>query len=568
VPVALLALAFAHNVALGWRAWGDPVIDGGRELEVARQLAEGRTLYADVRYYYGPLAPYLNAALFRLFGAHADVLMAAGLVAAALMCALVYTLAVRVAGRLGATVTAVAFLYLCAFGHFSYAAIFNWVLPYACPATYGMLAATASLSLLARHIAGHRPLDLGLSVVCLGLAALAKLEALLPAAAAHLVFAAAAARGRRPALRAYLPVTAGVAAVYALLAVVAGPSLLTGNLAALFNASSTSVIGRFMGFADWPTTGVALLESTLAFVMLLLATVGASRLARSSERTRRAAEAVIAAVAVAVYAALPSHRALRFLPLLLTVLVIRDWRRARRAPDDETLVRVLLWTFALASLARMPLVAGAEHYGFYLLPVPLVALAAFWFRVVPRALADRGLVPSAAVSAGLAMVAAVVVPHHLESRDFYARHTVRVRAPRGDMYLLADVGGVPVGDAYAEAVRRLATLAPETRVLALPQGTGLAFLAGLRSWDGMTSFLPPELPTPESDARLVAHLERDPPDVVLWIGMDLGEYGTAGFGVDYAATTLAWVSAHYRTAAALGPRGYVLVMTPAPALDR
>jgi hypothetical protein len=565
VPVALLAAAFAHHVALGWRAWGDPVIDGGRELEVARQLAEGRTLYADVRYYYGPLAPYLNAALFRLFGTHGDVLMAAGLAAAALMCALVYALAVRVAGRLGATVAAVAFLYLCAFGHFSYAAIFNWVLPYACPASYGMLAATASLYLLARHIAGRRLLDLGLSVACLGLAALAKLEALLPAAAAHVVFAAAAGRGRRPALWAYLPVAAGVAAVYALLGVAAAE-----NLVAPFNARSTSVIGRFMGFADWPTTGVALLESTLAFVTVLLATVGASRLARNAagRGTRRAAEAAGAAVAIAVYAALPSHRALRFLPLLLIVLVIRDWRCVRRAPDDETLVRVVLWTFALASLARMPLVAGAEHYGFYLLPVPLVALVAFWFRVAPRALADRGLVPAAAVVAGLAMVAAIIVPHHLESRDFYARHTVRVRAPRGDMYLLADVGGVPVGDAYAEAVRRLATLAPDTRVLALPQGAGLAFLAGLRSWDGMTSFLPPELPTPESDARLVAHLERDPPDVVLWIGMDLGEYGTAGFGVDYAAATLAWVRAHYRTAAALGPRGYVLVMTPAPALDR
>jgi hypothetical protein len=568
-PVVVLAAAFAHNVVLGWRAWGDPVIDGGRELEVARQLAEGQRLYADVRYYYGPLAPYLNAALFRIFGTDSGVLMGAGLVSAALMCALLYALGARLAGRLGATVAAAAFLYLCAFAHLYHAAIFNWVLPYAFPATYGMLAATASLYLLVRHVALGRRVDLALSVVCLGLAALAKLEAFLPAAAVHGVFAVTTRRGWRPMLRPYLLVAAVVAAVHALFGVAVGRGLFTGNLTALFNPGALPVILRFAGLADWPATGIALLESSLAFVTVVLATVGLGRLVRRQREARLAPLVTAvgsAAVAIVVYTVLPPHRAFRMLPLLLVVLVTIDWRRARRgpAPESEALARLLLWTFALASLARMPLVAGAPHYGFYLLPVPLIALAAFWLRVAPRAFSDRGLVPSSAVCAGVAMIAAIAVPTYRESREFYARHTVHVRAPRGEMYLLADVGGYPVGQTYAEAIERLATFAPETRVLALPQGVGLGFLAGLRSWDGMHSVLPPELPSPDADARLVAHLERDHPDVVLWIGMDLGEYGTAGFGVDYAVATLAWVKAHYRTTAALGPRGYVLVMTPAP----
>jgi hypothetical protein len=52
--------------------------DTGRELDLARLIAEGHRLYVDVAYYYGPIAPQLNALLMRVFGAHLNVLVAAG----------------------------------------------------------------------------------------------------------------------------------------------------------------------------------------------------------------------------------------------------------------------------------------------------------------------------------------------------------------------------------------------------------------------------------------------------------------------------------------------------------
>lgn len=565
LPLAVLAAALLHNLVVGWRAWGDLVVDGGRELELARQLATGQRLYADVRYYYGPLAPYVNAALFLAFGPRLEVLMGAGLVSVGLMCALIHALGVRLAGPAGALAVATAFLYLCAFAHLYPAAIFNWVMPYAYPATYGMLAAVASLLLLLRHLTSRRPMDFHLSVVCLALAALAKMEALLPAATAHAMCVMVARRDDRPRLGPYVLTAAAVTAIYAGLATAAGRALVADNLGAPFNPRALPVILTFMGLADWRLTGVALVASCLAFALVLATAVGAAWLA-GQDRAWMGAVAVLvcAAVPLAVYAVLPSHRTLRFLPLLLAALVLRDARRAWQTGERSVLAHLLLWTFALASLARMPLSAGVEHYGFYLLPVPLVALAAFWFGVVPEWLAARGRPRWVAAFTGAVMLAVVLVPHYRRSREFYARHTVHVRAPRGETYLLADVGGYPAGAAHAAAIRHLATFPPATRVLALPQGVGLAFLAGLRSWDGMHSFLPPELPDAEADARLVTELERDPPDVVLWIGMDLGEYGTAGFGIDYAQRTLAWVRTRYRTEAAFGPGGYVLVMKPAP----
>src|SRR5262249_21751593 len=59
---------FAMGAALTWNRWGDLIIDCGRELDTPRQLAEGKMLYRDVRYWYGPFAPYFNSVLFRVFG--------------------------------------------------------------------------------------------------------------------------------------------------------------------------------------------------------------------------------------------------------------------------------------------------------------------------------------------------------------------------------------------------------------------------------------------------------------------------------------------------------------------
>jgi hypothetical protein len=53
-----------------WATWGDLTIDCGREMYVPAVLSEGKMLYRDVWYLYGPAGPYVNSFLFRLFGVH------------------------------------------------------------------------------------------------------------------------------------------------------------------------------------------------------------------------------------------------------------------------------------------------------------------------------------------------------------------------------------------------------------------------------------------------------------------------------------------------------------------
>jgi 4-amino-4-deoxy-L-arabinose transferase-like glycosyltransferase len=79
------------------------------------RLARGEMLYSDVRHIYGPLSPYINALLYKIFGPSLTVLYADGIVTAILILAAVYWLSRRLMGRPAAAATTLSVMWLCAF---------------------------------------------------------------------------------------------------------------------------------------------------------------------------------------------------------------------------------------------------------------------------------------------------------------------------------------------------------------------------------------------------------------------------------------------------------------------
>src|ERR1700722_7760491 len=74
ISILVLMAVWAAQLYTTWGAWGSLTIDSGHEMYFPALLAEGKVLYRDVWFPYGPLAPYLNSYLFRLFGTHLNVL--------------------------------------------------------------------------------------------------------------------------------------------------------------------------------------------------------------------------------------------------------------------------------------------------------------------------------------------------------------------------------------------------------------------------------------------------------------------------------------------------------------
>src|SRR5229473_4248814 len=105
--VVVLALISAW---LTWGHWGDIQIDCGRELYVPVQILRGKLLYRDLWYPYGPLEPYLAAALLWVFGQHLNVFYLFGLTLATACALLSFDIGKMLAGRAVGLTAAVAVL--------------------------------------------------------------------------------------------------------------------------------------------------------------------------------------------------------------------------------------------------------------------------------------------------------------------------------------------------------------------------------------------------------------------------------------------------------------------------
>jgi hypothetical protein len=400
-----------------------------------------------------------------------------------------------------------------------------------------------------------RARDFHLSLACLVLAGLGKLEPFGAAAAAHVAYLATMRRG----WSAY--VVAGVAglAIFGLFWIATGSRLLTDYLEFSFSAQFRPVVLVQTGLADWVQALGPLARSAGAYA----ATIGLACLASLLERRAQVPQWLTTAVCLAgaslVCWQLGVFEHFRCLPILLAGLLAWHTLRWWRAGSERRLVvpQLLLAAFALVCVARMPLTTGAFHYGFYLLPVPLLAFATFLFRDLPTGLPGR---PTRLLtSAGIGLFAAAAAVHGHMSQLAYEQHRTEVRTAHGTMVLLDELAGFPTGRAYADTVRLLSAYPADTRVLAVPGGVGLTFLAGLTSVCGLHSFLPPELDGP-FEARLLACLAVAPPELVLKIRLNVEDFGSRGFGVDYGQKVAAWIGEHYDAMERFGPKEYITVL--------
>lgn len=94
---ALLALPVAY-FSLAWNRFGVPYTDMGQILYVPLRILDGQRLYEEVFWIHGPLEPYLNAALYSVFGRHTAVMQCHAMAVNCGILALVYALTQSLAG--------------------------------------------------------------------------------------------------------------------------------------------------------------------------------------------------------------------------------------------------------------------------------------------------------------------------------------------------------------------------------------------------------------------------------------------------------------------------------------
>ncbi len=577
-PGLSLALLFVALTAWSWRRWTDPHIDFGNELYVAWRLAEGEVLYRDLAQRNGPLSPYWNALLFRVFGVSLRSLALANLAILAVLCAMIHRVLRLGAGRLAAWV-GVAVL-LCVFGFSQYAAIgnFNYVTPYHHAQTHGLALCIAMLLAWERLAYTGRAGWAFAAGLAFGGVFLTKAELFVPAA----MLAAAGVWARRLRLGSHAAPSWREAQGFA-----CGALVLPSAFAAAFLASMPSEVALHGLLGNFSHLGAGLvadpfyrqgagLDAPLANTLALLRAslglalfAGACALAEWLGRANKALAAVSLVAGFALLALgtlqpnpLDWSALTRALPAVAALgslgLAIGAWRARDDVVRARQRVVLGLWSLlALGLLGKMLLAARIPHYGFVLAMPATLLLVSGAVAGLPAWLRARGADGRIARALALAAVAGFTLSWWQQADRLYTR--LDFELGRGaDAIRAADPQRHPRTRVLAETLAWLEQHTPaDSSILVMPEGVMLNYWLRRENPTRFNLFLPTEIET-FGEAAMLADLAQHPPDYVVLAHRLPDEFGVGAFGVDprNGRALQAFVNAHYRRVAAFGPEPF------------
>jgi len=584
--LSLVAL-FLFMLSVSWQRWSDPLIDFPKNLYLAWRISEGDLLYQQVTNWYGPLAHLVEAAGFRVFGVGIDTIVGMNIVLTLIVVLLVRGIFGALGNRLMGWLSAVVFIPLFAFGHFTETANYNFITPYASQATYSFLGLLLVLWGLLRHLKSERWIWLGVAGLGFGLAYLDKPEAMLAAGAALGIYLSArivrVARqsppdgGRRAAaqwlgraagwllggfLGAWLPVflyfwsRGGFA--YAWRATDFAPlTLLNGSIRQA--VENSPMMQRFFGF-DHPwqnffqQAGAGALMLALCGLMMV-----------TSWRATRAkrfgggwwmwvALLVLATVAGGVLAHRANYwlgvgRAIVFPVFLATAGMVAwsawlAWRGG--AAFARALGLAVVGVAASLMLGRMVLNANISHYGFFMMPLAML----FWIHGVageaarPRAGDARAnrLLPAVVM---LLVLVGVAECMFVECR-VYSAQTMEVGSGRDRLYTLP-FRVTPTGTIFNTMLKAFRENAPKAKTLvAFPEGIAVNYHLRVPTTLAEMEFHPTALGYVGPE-KVLAELQAHPPEAIFVFLRDYYEFGDKYFGQSEASgrSIMLWVQEKY-----------------------
>ncbi len=562
-PVAIIGAVFFLLTWLGWLRWGEVVIDFGRQVYLPWQICAGKVLYRDLASTYGPLSPYLNAAMFWLFGASIRTLVLVNLALLMLSTVLVFNLLSGVASRWTATTGCVVFLAVFGFGHNLGLGNYNYICPYAHEITHGMLFSLLSIFLFWQHVRRGAAFLVALSGVSCGLVLLAKPELFI----ACLLAIVSGLGGKwligRPAtadrLRAAAAFLAGMVspAIVAFGFFLTATSPRTAILSALgawppvFNRAVRSIpfyaigVGTQHGGANALRAAVwaALL---LAYLWLFWAIGSVVRRRGWPPRALAWLSGTVGFVALSRFL-LPRLWIGVARPLPLFLIVIGGFALAgvRDVTQDldqrrKNLLLLSLSVFGLFALAKMLFNVYLGHFGFVLaMPGALVAFVALVERL-PEKAAGWGSSPAVVRAGGVALVALVVLAHAGSSIITLRKNT----APLGTGPDRLMTTPVVARDATAMLALIDRTLSPSESLAVIPEGALLNYLTKRVNPTPYLMLTPTEFAN-YGEGRILEAFRANPPAAILYMPRRGSQMGVGYLGTDYGAPLIDWIKANY-----------------------
>jgi hypothetical protein len=555
-----LVILWAAWMFATWAHWGNLTIDTGREMYIPAVLAEGKMLYRDIWFMYGPAAPYFNSGLFHLFGVQLNVLYWAGSLSALGSAILLYLVGMRLSFGLAGW-TAGAVVVIQAF----HPSLFSFPLPYSFSSVYGCLVACFFLWLVVMALSSP---SWGWIMVA-GLAAASALLLKLEFGAACFLTLVLLIAARSIQRRSWKTIPLDLAAIL--------PGILLCSLVIRWMISIAGVDFILQeNFMSWPTsyfmktygkfwlastgfsiTGAALGDAAQRTFALLGILQGFHLLATWKRTGRREI----------------SLRAVLFLTALVSLIFTQSWGDALRIvffPQDMGLYVALAAAAAWWYFWRHPAESRAAAVALLLTFASLLAFRIL-LRVIPWGYA---IYYDGPVVLSFLIIARLFIPRAAQSGQSVSRaelllciavlsitvmNSRRSDNPGRALGVLAtERGTIVVPKAQAEQYQAAIQFMKEQNargeaVLSVPEDTSLYFLSGVDCPLRVFAFTPGLVVPGKMTDDVIGQIGRKQIRFLIWSNRIFPEYGVLRFGTDFDQTLGNYLRSHYHRVRPLLP---------------
>ncbi len=564
VALCALILVWAVKFYTTWGAWGSLSSDSGHEMYIPAQLAQGKELYRDIWFMYGPASAYWNGLLLRTFGIHLSVLYWAGSLSALASAISLYLIGLRLSSWLIGW-TAGAALLLEAF----HPTIFCFPLPYSFAAVYACLVGCCFLWIAVVAVDSPHWAWIVAAGLCAAMALLEKPEygvACYGTLCALIVVRAFCQRSSRSILPDIVATVPGIVlclgVIYWMVSIKGAAFITHENILSWPSSYFMKNFGRKWleanGFTINATAFTAAFWRGVApagVLMIAWSFLWWKRRDRQSILVRAALVLgliLFVRKSILFVSPLPVPLAERlaaiFFPqdmvLYVVIATIAVWIFFFRGPAKIRPAIPIVMTYA--SLSALRILMGMHPVGypiFYNGPVILCFLLLLCL-IVPRYAHHRlRAFGGRAFICFCCLLTVYLTSAGLESR---ARNYEVLKTDRGDVRTTRHVK-----QNYEAALKLMREKAARGEVgLSVPEDVSLYFLAGTQCPTRVFQFTPGAVAPGKMTDETIQEIEKAPVQYLIWSNQSYPDFGVPIFGKDYNQELGDYLRAHYRR---LGP---------------
>lgn len=514
----LLWILSGAGIFLAYAHYGHLIIDCGREVYYPGQILLGKVLYKDLFNIYGPFSYMFNALLFKIFGVNLSVLYWSGIVCSFVFVSLIYKIAGNFLTRIISF--AVAFFTICT--RILNTNLFNFIFPYSYAMLYGMTAFLASVFFLIKYVQEpKKTLNLYLGGFFAGFCTAGKYE-FLPYL---LVFLYLMLNFRKLSLK---------QGFYLFLSIIFVPFVCFGILflqGLEFNdLISTAVVLKNMAKSEtlryfYMTQGVIFSKKTLPFLALTFVKtvipVALMALGFMINTKRLSVFLIIfAAISGAVFIT-PSS--LAFLPVMLLILFILNYKKIRREPAIPVLALSAVLIGLKSFWGLTVLNYGVFFAGFLLIAVFALIKNKFYQKAIFIYIIILSLV------------------YGLQNLSALNEKKQCIETPKGKI-----CGEKYLTKSSSDLIDFITKKTKKTdKIVIFPEGLVINFLTDRQSDDYYNSLIPLYWEV-FKDAKLIAHFEKTRPEYIIFSNWNNKDYYFKYICSDYAVDFCNFAAKNYR----------------------